>query len=683
MTRRLLAVASAVTIAAASITALSALRPPAAAGAATPSSVTLTGHGWGHGVGMGQWGALGYSLQGQTYSWLLDHYYGGTTMATLPDAPIRVRLVENDGNDVIVTAGAAFTAGGKSFTAGQAALMRLTSTPDTWAVFQGPGCAGPWTQIGTATDNGGSGPAAQAVPSVSPADATRAQALQLCTVNGNIYLRGSIAAAQIGGVPRTVNVLPMEQYLRGVVPSESPAYWGTIGTAGSQGQPQGFQSLEAQAVAARTYAAVEEAEPSSQGGTGAFGYADICDSSSCQVYGGMGAENSVSDQAVADTATQVRHDGGGNPAFTQYSSSTGGWTAGGAFPSVPDDGDSVCTSNACNPNHTWTAQVPAASIAAAYPNIGQFESLQVTSRSGPAQADQGGRVVSLTVRGSAGSTTTTGDAFAANLGLKSNWFAVTGVPSGGFDGYWVGAGDGGVFSFGSASFHGSTGGMRLNRPVVGMTGTPDGGGYWLVASDGGVFTFGTAGFYGSTGSLRLAAPIVGMAPTPDGRGYWLVASDGGVFTFGDATFYGCGVNTGLHAAVVGMAATPSGAGYWLEAADGTIRAIGDARSFPGGAGPDLPVTAVARTPDGAGYWLLSGDGAVTSFGDAAPKGSATPGGQDQAVAIVPTPTGGGYLVGYRSGQVVSFGDAPNYGGVPDQVPGYPGGALALVGRAGS
>ena len=71
-----------------------------------------------------------------------------------------------------------------------------------------------------------------------------------------------------------------------------------------------------------------------------------------------------------------------------------------------------------------------------------------------------------------------------------------------------------------------------------MAATPDGGGYWLVASDGGIFTFGDAGFYGSTGDIRLNKPIVGMAATPDGGGYWLVASDGGIFTFGDASFYG-------------------------------------------------------------------------------------------------------------------------------------------------
>jgi hypothetical protein len=84
-----------------------------------------------------------------------------------------------------------------------------------------------------------------------------------------------------------------------------------------------------------------------------------------------------------------------------------------------------------------------------------------------------------------------------------------------------------------------------------MAATPDGRGYWLVASDGGVFAFGDAAFHGSTGSLSLNRPIVGMAATPDGRGYWLVASDGGTFAFGDAAFYGSATGSGDQ--VVGVA----------------------------------------------------------------------------------------------------------------------------------
>ena len=60
----------------------------------------------------------------------------------------------------------------------------------------------------------------------------------------------------------------------------------------------------------------------------------------------------------------------------------------------------------------------------------------------------------------------------------------------------------------------------------------------MVASDGGIFAFGDASVHGSTGSIPLNAPIVGMASTADDAGYWLAAADGGVFAFGDAPYFG-------------------------------------------------------------------------------------------------------------------------------------------------
>ena len=70
-------------------------------------------------------------------------------------------------------------------------------------------------------------------------------------------------------------------------------------------------------------------------------------------------------------------------------------------------------------------------------------------------------------------------------------------------------------------------------------------GYWLVGSDGGIFTFGSAQFYGSTGSLHLQRPVVGITPTANRGGYWLVASDGGIFAFGNAGYYGSIPGSGL------------------------------------------------------------------------------------------------------------------------------------------
>ncbi len=88
-------------------------------------------------------------------------------------------------------------------------------------------------------------------------------------------------------------------------------------------------------------------------------------------------------------------------------------------------------------------------------------------------------------------------------------------------------------------------GSHLNKPIVGMASTANGGGYWVVASDGGIFNFGDAPFFGSAGGMHLNKPIVGMAATPDGGGYWVVASDGGIFAYGDARFYGLGGFAGL------------------------------------------------------------------------------------------------------------------------------------------
>jgi len=173
-------------------------------------------------------------------------------------------------------------------------------------------------------------------------------------------------------------------------------------------------------------------------------------------------------------------------------------------------------------------------------------------------------------------------------------------------GYWLVASDGGVFSFGSAPYYGSTGGQPLNSPIVGMAAMPDGGGYWLVASDGGVFSFGDAAFHGSTGGQPLNSPIVGMAATADGGGYWLVASDGGVFSFGDAAFHGSMGGQPLAAPVVGVASDAATGGYWLAASDGGVFSFGAAFfGSSGGQGGPGSYFALAANAAGTGY-LLAG-----------------------------------------------------------------------------
>jgi hypothetical protein len=236
-------------------------------------------------------------------------------------------------------------------------------------------------------------------------------------------------------------------------------------------------------------------------------------------------------------------------------------------------------------------------------------------------------------------------------------------------GYFLGAADGGVFSYGQvpgqSNFFGSAGNLKLNKPVVGMAVTPEGGGYWLVAADGGVFAYGDAFFYGSAGGLTLNKPIVAIVATNDGAGYWLVAADGGIFAYGDAVFQGSAGNLKLNQPVVGAAATTDDGGYWLVAADGGIFAYGDAvfAGSTGGMTLNKPIVGMAASPTG-GYWMVAGDGGVFAYGGAGFHGSlaglalASP-----VTGIAATGDGGGYWTFTKGGAVFNLGNAGFYGDV--------------------
>ena len=278
-----------------------------------------------------------------------------------------------------------------------------------------------------------------------------------------------------------------------------------------------------------------------------------------------------------------------------------------------------------------------------------------------------------------------------NISVNTGGTPVFTVPAAG-SGYWMAAGDGGVFSFGASGFYGSSPGSSLGAPTVGIAHTPDSGGYWLVANNGNVANFGDATAYGSLKGKPLNAPIVGIAATQDGGGYWLVASDGGVFGFGDAAFMGSMGGQRLNAPIVGVAATPSGGGYWLVASDGGIFSFGDATYFGsmGGQRLNKPIVGIASTAGsvnpqngsivGDGYWLVASDGGVFNFGNAGFMGSM--GGQrlnKPIVSIAPGPyalnfgnfslQATGYWLVASDGGVFSFGKANFFGSL---------GALKLV-----
>ena len=651
---------------AAGIVVSDAARPQPAA--AWPSAtVDLLGHGFGHGRGLGQWGSLGYAVDlGWNHRQILDHYYGNTTMGTVANQPIKVQLTRFNDADTIVqqergrlTLPEVFP--GQPFTF--SALRVRREAGGTFAVDAADDCSGAaggftWPQlVGNLA-----GPVR--ISTVLQND-DRQEMLQVCEPAASRWLRGDIlvanAAGATGAVDRiTMNELPLESYVRGVVPRESPASWGDLGAR------RGMEALRAQAVAARSYAMAEDRP----------GPAKTCDTIACQVYGGRAVQVyagtcngagatfcdlegaapflSTTDQAVAETAGQVRLRNG-VVARTEFSSSTGGWTAGGTFPAVPDAGDSI----AANPHHTWTASVPVADIEARYAR-GTLERIEVRSRNG--LGDEGGRVLSMRLYFSGGTVDLTGDEFRVAFNLRSNWFSVINLR---FP-YHVATRDGGVFSFNGAEFHGSLPGIGVRTPARDIAEGP-GGGYWIMGEDGGVFSFDVP-FYGSMGGQRLNQPVVGMATTASALGYWLVAGDGGIFSFGDAPFYGSTGDIRLNQPVVGMAPTASGQGYWLVATDGGVFTFGDGQ-FYGSTGDirlNQPVFAMAPTASGRGYWLVARDGGIFTFGDAPFLGSLPERNiRETAVELLPSSSGFGYLIVTREGRVHAFGDAGSGGGPAD------------------
>jgi SpoIID/LytB domain protein len=369
---------------------------PAPAAASWPGgNVGITGHGYGHGRGMGQYGAFGYAtIYGWTYAQILSHYYGGTTLATRSLGTLSVDLTDLDGQkQVVVTSGSPFTAGGVAIPAGSAALLRYVAA-NSYQLFTSAGCGKPWSAAKPVTTG--------AIRSTARPGALSTM-LSICSGGSTRTYRGSLSLVYGGGMTRVVNLVAMEDYLRGVVPRESPASWGDASGG------KGMAALQSQAVAARSYAAAQNR----------YSWARTCDSQTCQVYGGAGrngviTEDSRTNTAVTTTAGKVLTDSAGTVMSAEFSSSTGGWTAGGTFPAVQDLGD------VASPNHNWSTTIPASTIANAF-GVGTLQSVTTT---GNHLGADGGRVLSAQVKGSAGTVTVTGEEFRGALGLLSDWFVV-------------------------------------------------------------------------------------------------------------------------------------------------------------------------------------------------------------------------------------------------------------------
>jgi SpoIID/LytB domain protein len=196
----------------------------------------------------------------------------------------------------------------------------------------------------------------------------------------------------------------MDDYVRGVIAAEMPASWHQ-------------QALRSQAVAARTYASSMQQAADGR-------YYQVCDTTSCQVYGGVEAQTPTTNKAVKATAGKILVDGG-RAAFTQFSASSGGWTSDGGYSYLPAQRD-PWDDWPGNSNSDWSTTIRVASLESAYRQLGQLQAIRVTRRDG--NGDWGGRVLRLVLDGSDGSVAITGDDFRWHYGLRSNWFSFAATP---------------------------------------------------------------------------------------------------------------------------------------------------------------------------------------------------------------------------------------------------------------
>ncbi len=344
---------------------------PASAEAAI--SWVVNGRGFGHGVGMSQWGAYGYASKGKGHAFILRHYYAGTTLGQLPGPQVVRVLIDVSGGDVGF--GGATSACGVRLDPGQRYSAQRAGNS---VRLRGPG-GKPLANCGAKLRAAGKGQ---------------------IEIGGSPY-RGALEVVPTesdGGSLNAINALPIDQYVKGVIAGESPPSWP-------------LAALRAQAVTARSYALT-----SSVGGNGFDLYSDV----RSQVYDGIAGETARTNRAADETRGQVvRY--GDEIAQTFFSACSGGHTEsvqnvffGAPVPylvGVPDPYDSEC------PLHTWTLRFSGREISAklgSYLN-GQLQRIVVTKRGASP------RIVSARLYGTGGMTTIRGDQLAYALGAYDRW----------------------------------------------------------------------------------------------------------------------------------------------------------------------------------------------------------------------------------------------------------------------
>ena len=371
--------------------------------ASAASSFYIRGGGDGHGVGLSQYGAYGYAQHGKDYRFILAHYYEGTAIGqTDPSQTVRV---------LIRTGSASFTGanhvGKKRLNPSATYSVRLLST----------GALGVFDSSGK-----------KVVSGASPVQVTGPGPLR---VPGSGTYRGALEFRPDGsGHVATIDAVDLEDYVRGVVAAEMPADWSA-------------QALEAQAVAARTYAITT--------GVGGNGYQLYSDTRS-QMYQGVSGETPSTDAAVAATRGQVVTYNG-RPVVTYFFSSSGGHTENienvwlGSAPEPWLRGvDDPYDGTGGDPYHRWVVQLSPAQAARKLGSLvkGRLLGVDVT------QWGVSPRVVAAQVVGTRGKTTVSGPQLQHIFGLMSTYMAFANIStSTGTSGTSGGAGQSGGASPGA------------------------------------------------------------------------------------------------------------------------------------------------------------------------------------------------------------------------------------------
>lgn len=377
-----------------------------------PSGVfRMSGLGYGHGIGMSQFGAQGMGLLGKSYRQIMHFYFPGASFTRAPNEPIRV-LVSGVTHyakassyvEVQQRAHLQVSAGGASVTLPDQVAGAAVSS---YRVLNRDG------QLRVVAHGGGkSRTVVGHITGAARFQTTSSQLKSRVTITSasgaRQTYRGFFDVKREGsGVIPVSNVL-LEDYLRSVVAHEVPSSWTDA-------------ALRAQAVAARSYVLVARATARASGRA-----YDICDTSSCQAYGPISMESGPETAAVKATKSQYLSSGG-QPALTMFSSANGGYTVAGGrryLVARPDPYDGVVQGEA-NWGHSWTDRVRASTLESAWPQIGKLQSLKVLTRDGNGQ--WGGRVLSVAMVGSKQTVSVSGDTFRWSAGLKSTWWSVTNV----------------------------------------------------------------------------------------------------------------------------------------------------------------------------------------------------------------------------------------------------------------